>query len=375
LSLRLQSLSDNEKVKNNNQISQLYNFENSYIRTENTLGAVFSSQLFKQKLRYTAGLDFSNNNHSVSSVFDKSINVILPDISLSYRISNHLNASIGYRSSLGGYSSLNFLSGNIIENYRTELIANNLIPQKLITDTYSSSLSYVDVKKNIFSILSLSHSNGRKNISKTFENNSVFTREQYNFLDLQQSTSLIFTFEKKFYDIPYELKVSSFTNKTKMGSLINNETSNNTVYQSTNDFGIKSYFKKSGFNFSAGIEYINSISENATSNLIHKSKLEKISPFLNFNGLILNKKVNWSINSNYHIFKSSLVSSNEILDIGFKVIYNHNSKFDLYLHANNILNIRENNTKNSILSNQNFVQETIMNTLSGYVNLGVIYSF
>jgi hypothetical protein len=375
LSLRLQSLSDNEKVKNNNQISQLYNFENSYIRTENTLGAVFSSQLFKQKLRYTAGLDFSNNNHSVSSVFDKSINVILPDISLSYRISNHLNASLGYRSSLGGYSSLNFLSGNIIENYRTELIANNLIPQKLITDTYSSSLSYVDVKKNIFSILSLSHSNGRKNISKTFENNSVFTREQYNFLDLQQSTSLIFTFEKKFYDIPYGLKVSSFTTKTKMGSLINNETSNNTVYQSTNDFGIKSYFKKSGFNFSAGIEYINSISENATSNLIHKSKLEKISPFLNFNGLILNKKVNWSINSNYHIFKSSLVSSNEILDIGFKVIYNHNSKFDLYLHANNILNIRENNTKNSILSNQNFVQETIMNTLSGYVNLGVIYSF
>lgn len=375
LLLRLQSIFDNEKTENNNQISEQYNFENSYIRTENTLGAVFSSELFKQKLRYTAGLNLSNNNHSVSSEFDKSINVILPDISLSYKISNHINASIGYRSSLGGYSSLHFLSGNIIENYRTELISNSLIPQKLISDTYNTSLSYVDVRKNIFSILSLSHHNGRKNINKTYQNNGVFTKEQYNFLDLQQSTSLIFTFEKKFYDIPYGLKMSSFTTKTKMGSLINNETSNNTVYQSTNDFGIKSYFKKSGFNFSAGIEYINSISENATSNLIHKSKLEKISPFLNFNGLILNKKVNWSINSNYHIFKSSLVSSNEILDIGFKVIYNHNSKFDLYLHANNILNIRENNTKNSILSNQNFVQETIMNTLSGYVNLGVIYSF
>src|SRR5690606_22462735 len=124
LLLRLQSIFDNEKTENNNQISEQYNFENSYIRTENTLGAVFSSELFKQKLRYTAGLNLSNNNHSVSSEFDKSINVILPDISLSYRISNHLNASIGYRSSLGGYSSLNFLSGNIIENYRTELIAN-----------------------------------------------------------------------------------------------------------------------------------------------------------------------------------------------------------------------------------------------------------
>src|SRR5690606_11851027 len=86
LSLRLQSLLDNEKIKNSNQISEQYNFDNSYIRTENTFGAVFNSQLFKQKLRYTAGLDFSNNNHSVSNKFNKSINVILPDVSISYRL-------------------------------------------------------------------------------------------------------------------------------------------------------------------------------------------------------------------------------------------------------------------------------------------------
>lgn len=375
LSLRLQSLLDNEKVKNNNQISEQYNFENSYIRTENTLGAVFNSQLFKQKLRYTAGLNLSNNNHSVSSEFNKSINVILPDISLSYRISNQLNASLGYKSSLGSYSLLNFLSGNIIENYRTELVANNIIPQKLITDIYNSNLTYVDVRKNIFSGLSLSHSNGRKNISKTFENNSIFTREQYNFLDLQKSTSLIYTFEKKFYDIPYGLKMSSFNTETEMSSLINNEISNNTTFQTTNHFEIKSYYKKSGFNFNVGLEYMNNISENTTSNLTNKSKLEKISPFLNFNGAVLNKKINWSVNSNYHIFNSSLVSSNEILDIGFKVIYNHNSKFDFYIHTNNILNIREDNTKNSIITSPNFVQETIMNTLSGYVNFGFIFSF
>lgn len=375
LSLRLQSLLDNEKVKNSNQISEQYNFKNSYIRTENTFGAVFSSQLFKQKLRYTAGLGFSNNNHSVSSEFNKSINVILPDVSLSYRISNHINTSVGYKSSLGSYSSLNFLTGNIIENHRTELISNNLIPQKLITDIYNANLSYVDVKKNIFSVLGLSHSNGRKNISKTFENNSIFTREQYNFLDLQKSTSLIYTFEKKFYDIPYGLKMSSFNTETKMSSFINNEVSNNSIFQTTNDLGLKSYYKKSGFNFNIGIEYMNNISKNTTSDQINKSKLEKISPFLNFNGLVMNKKINWSINSNYHIFNSTSVESNEILDIGFKVIYNHNSKFDFYIHTNNILNIREDNTKNSIITSQNFVQETIMNTLSGYVNFGFIFTF
>lgn len=375
LSFRLQSLLDNEKTKNSNQISEQYNFENSYIRTENTLGAVFNSQLFKQKLRYTAGLDFSNNNHSVSNKFNKSINVILPDVSLSYRISNHINTSFGYKSSLGSYSLLNFLSGNIIENHRTELISNNLIPQKLITDIYNANLSYVDIRKNIFSILGLSHSNGRKNISKTFENNSVFTTEQYSFLDLQKSTSLIYTVEKKFYDVPYGIKMSSFNTETQIGSFINNEISNNNILQTINHFEVKSYFKKSDFNFNLGIEYMNSISENTTLNLTTKNKLEKISPFLNFNGLVLNKKVNWNISSKYHIFNSSLVSSNEILDIGFKVIYNHNSKFDFYIHTNNILNIREDNTKNSILTHQNFVQETIMNTLSGYVNFGFIFSF
>lgn len=375
LSLRLQSLLDNEKTNNSNQISEQYNFENSYIRTENTLGAVFNSQLFKQKLRYTAGLDFSNNNHSVASEFDKSINVILPDVSLSYRITNHISTSVGYKSSLGGYSSLNFLSGNIIENYRTELISNNLIPVKLITDIYNYNLSYINIPQNIFSGLNLSHSSGRKNISKTFENNSIFTREQYNFLDLQKSTSMIYTFEKKFYDVPYGLKLSSFNTETQMSSLINNEISNNTILQTSNNLEIKSYYKKSGFNFNIGIEYMNNISKNTILNSTNKSNLEKISPFLNFNGAVLNKKVNWSINSNYHIFSSSLVSSNEILDIGFKVIYNHNSRFDFYVHTNNILNIRDNNTKNSIITNQSFVQETIMNTLSGYVNFGFMFTF
>jgi hypothetical protein len=63
------------------------------------------------------------------------------------------------------------------------------------------------------------------------------------------------------------------------------------------------------------------------------------------------------------------------MDLGFKANYIASSKLSLYLNANNIFNIRENNTKNNFFQNEFMTKEMIINTLSGFINLGISLSF
>ena len=52
-----------------------------------------------------------------------------------------------------------------------------------------------------------------------------------------------------------------------------------------------------------------------------------------------------------------------------------NKNINIYSNATNILNIRDNNLKNNFIQSDVLIQETIMNTLSGFFNFGVNYSF
>lgn len=375
ISAQFLSSNENETYKNQNTIGQHYNFTDSFYKTENNLGIKYFTYFFKDKIIFTSELNYSNNKYTISYKFNEQINYILPSVSLTYLMLKNLSISSSYKASKNDFSILNFLSNDLIENYRTRIIANNLFPEKNITDTYSLSLSYNNIRKNIYTSLSVSNNLRLKFIGQIHNNNAFVTNQQFSYLENQESNSLIYNFEKKFNSIPYSLKLSTINTNVKNNSFINSEKSVNNIFQNQINFGLKSYFKKSYFNFNLGIDYLSSKTKNQTLTSEYNGKLLNISPFLTLNGLILNKKINWSIKSNYYVFNSSLIANNEILDVGFNINYNFNKNVRFNIHANNILNIRENNTKNSILLNQFMFQENSMNTLSGFINLGFSYSY
>lgn len=375
ISFKLLSFVENETIENQNSIGTDYTFLDRFIKTENNFDIKYNSNYFDQKLNYSIGLNLNNNKYTLSSKFAEQINVALPYASISYKLTTKTTVSTSYRTSLASFSSLMFLRNNSINNYRTQTLGNNLVPKKNITNTYNVSLSYIDIKKNLYSILSISHNTISKALGKTFTNNTFETSQQFNYLENQHSSSLIYSLEKKLYKMPYGLKFSSINTGIQNNSFLNGEKSNNTILQNQVTFGLKSYFKNSYFNFNAGVEYLASSTTNKTQNSVNKGKLSTYSPFLNIDGLILNKSINWSINSNYYYFQSDLFANTDVIDIGFNIIYKLSAHLKCNIHASNILNIRDNNQKNSILIDPVFVQQNRMNTLSGFLNLGLQYTY
>lgn len=375
VTLKLLSSLENETFKSNNSIGNVFNFTDTYHSTENNLDVKYNYYFFKDKLSFVAGLNLSNNNYVLSSKFNEKINVVLPNISLAYRLIKNLSLSSSFRTSLGKFSILNFLNNPIIENYRTQTLGNKLIPEKVLSNIYSTNLSYSNIKKNVYTSLSISYNKNPRLVGKTFNNTVFVTNQQFNYLENQESSSLIYNFEKKFYSIPYGVNFSSINTRIENNSFINDEMSKNEIYQNQANFNLKSYYKKSFFNFNLGITYLSSSTTNETISYKSKGKLVNLNPFLDLNGTLMNKKLNWSVNSSYYVYNSNLLLSNKIFDLGFNTSYNFNESLKLYLHSDNILNIRDNNFKNAIMTNQVFVQQTIMNTLSGFINLGFSYTY
>lgn len=369
----LMSLYDNEQINNKNSIEGNYNFSNSFFRTNNSASLKYSSTIFKEKTSYSLGLTLLNNKLTIHNKETSTITSILPTVSIGYNFNKEIKSSIGLNSNFENSTILSFLSGNIINNYRSELINNNDLEQKkIINNSYQFSLSFNKPKSNFFSLLNIIYNQKNRSLDKTFINNNLLTQEKFNYLNLDNSLFSFIIIEKKSTQIPYGFSFQSLNSKMVKNTFVNLMESENHTFQNKINMGIKSYYNKNDFNLSLGIEYLNSVTKNIQLNT--KNKFENISPYIKFNGVIFNDKLNWSVSSNYHIFKTSNSIQNNIFDLGFKFNYNL-KKSTIYINGANILNIQENNFKNSISSNQLFVEEIKLNSLSGFLNVGYSFSF
>jgi uncharacterized membrane-anchored protein len=373
LDVKFLSSFDNENLTNSNEISNNYNFNNSFSIASNSFSVLYSSDLSK-KIKYTASLEYIINIQNFSSKFNEKINAFLPNINLSYGFIKNLNFTVGYSSKLNNPTIYNFITGNLIENYRTELISNDLISKKLLTDTYSSGLNYVDISKSLFSSFHVSYSNNRKMIGTNFINTNFLTQQKDEYIDFGNSIILYGNLSKKFNKLPFGVNFTINNSILNNQTISNNNINKNRMNQSDIDFSLKSYFKNK-INFNFGIKQLSNKTKITSNDLSNSNQLATHNPFLNLDGTFLNKKIIWKINTTYYKFNSTFSSSNDIFDIGFKVNYVHNTKMSLYLHGNNVANIRENITKNNLVSNSFSVQETLTNTLSGFINMGLIFSF
>ncbi|TXI65296.1 MAG: hypothetical protein E6Q46_06355 [Flavobacterium sp.] len=373
LDFKFVSTLDNESLSNINNISSLYNFNDNFLLSSNSISTFFSSDITK-KLKYNINLDFTNNNHESKNNFKRTINVLLPKFNLSYKITSKTNYSIGYNLKINNPNIYNFISGNLVENQRTIWLRSNLISEKMLVDNINTSINYIDIAKSVFFNFSISYSNNRKQLATNFNNNNLATIQEYQYIDFGNSTNFSLTFDKKFKQIPLGLGFSSNNSISYNKTISNNIKNNNRFNQNNIDFNLKSYFKNKP-NFDIGIIYLSNFNQFDTEVATNKSELQTYIPYMKLEGTLFNKKINWKINSTYNIFNSSNFETQNIFDLSTRVQYTTNKKISIYFNANNLLNIRDNNLKNNFLQTDILLQETSMNTLSGFANFGINYSF
>lgn len=360
----------------NNNLDQLtpYQLNDDYNKTESIIGIQYQGTLKKPMFNYSLGFQYNNTNHSYLLNSKKALSAILPNLSISRNLGKNLTSYISYNSKINGFSILNFISNNLVDDYRSYISPSFITPELMITNSYNVGMMYNIPEKNIFSSISLSHTNNRKKLERAFNNSELVTQQTFQYVDKNKTTSANVTFNKKFRDIPYGLNFSSFGSVSQLETVLNNETSDNKNYNISSRLYLQSYFKNNQLNFNAGINYMNNISKNRTAISSNLAKLERITPFVTLTGVALNDKINWSVDSQYFFYKSSSIQSQNIFDLGIRTQYNFNKKVQLYFNAKNILNMRENNTKNNLMATPNYSQEIIMSSLSGFTNFGVIFS-
>ena len=367
----IKSIFDNEDITNYSYDNSQYNFNTNFYKTNNSIGLKYN-HFSNEKFKYILGLDFINYNYAISNRLNQTVNDILPSINLTYKFNTKTSTTIGYNATINNPSIYNFLDGTIIQDYRSILVRNNLVNEKLKSESIQFNVTYTNSKSNIFSILNIVTTKNNKIIGKTFTNSNILTLERFDYLNTDKSTFALYVLDKKFYSIPYGINIESLNSISTKNTIVNNVNSINKSSQNKINLGFKSYYKSNDFNFNIGVEYLNSVNKNEYFNT--KNDFQRISPTLKLNGVVLEDKVNWNINSNYYLYKTSSLVSNNIFDLGFKVSYKKNN-IDYYVKGNNILNIRPNNIKNSINYNQIYVEEILLNSLSGYINLGINFSF
>ncbi len=369
LDIKFISTIDNESLRNNS-FTEMYQIDNTFTLASNNFNLTYLSQP-TNKFKYILTLDFINNHNIFATKFNNSINSVLPGLTFSYKFSKKLSSSIGYSSKLNNVNIYNFLTGNLIENYRSEIVSNELISEKMLMDNFNSNLFYVDISKNIFTTFSLSYNKNKRTLGNEIENTNFSTKQSYRYVDYGSTLNLISNISKKYKYFPFGFNFFSVYSLVNNQTITNNTLNINEIEQSDIDFEIKSYFKNKT-NFTMGIKSITSNTKIKNPFVTTYSSLTTNSPYFNIEGSFLDKKIIWKFNSVYHFFNSTYNSSEDIFDLGFRLNYNpNNSLFNFYLHGTNILNIKNNNTKNTIYNNVYSVNETIMNTLSGFVNIGL----
>jgi hypothetical protein len=363
----------NETFENNlNENNPTFNFVIKSNFFNNYFGGSFSRD-FNDFFKFSIGNDFNINATQFDGFSDSNNFVVLPFTSLNFTVSQKIRFSLSYKRSLTSFTLNQFLKGNVINDYITTQTNNFLLNNNfLLSNQFSFNASYSDFTKNFNSNLNLVFNQNNKSIgtNSSIENNISFVNNQL--INKDNTAYLVFIADKKLKNLPLSLNfqvVSSLVQKQNFTNLVSNQFE---LLNNRFELNVTSFFKNNDFNFSAGILYTSSNSKNSISQLVNK--FEKITPTINFNGLILNDKLNWSIRTNYFIFKTTNFSIDNILDITPKLTYN-TSKWDYFISGGNILNIRENNIKAKSFNSDILIEQSFFNSLSGFVNIGTSFSF
>ncbi len=366
----LKSIIYNEKLQNKITPQDLLKFETKIQTTENAAFLKYNKKI-NAFLKYSVGLNFISNK---TDLLNGELFFILPSMDLNVMLKKNLTFNISLNSTKTDYSIYQLTKSKIIKDYRTLLLPSTLTIEKNTSNNFQFNTTYTKPSSNFFSILNISYNNTPQSINKAFQNNSVLTQEKYSFTDLNNSLYLFFIGEKKFKKIPLAINIELLSTSFEKNTSINNIPNVNKSSQNLINFEAKSYFKKNNFNISTGIEYLTNKNINITSTITNEYK--QYSPYIKLLGQIFNENLYWQTKLTIHNFDMTSTSVNNIYDFGFLLKYIVKEKnYSIFLSGNNIFNISDNNTKNTSNYDQLFSEETIISSFSGFINLGISFSF
>lgn len=352
-----------------NRVANRQDFFNNFIsrRLDSYLNASYEGKLSK-RLRYTGVLGYK---YFVLERFGDSFDnlLLVPSLKMDYRISASKSLNFDYSYDIAFPTDAQVHPNRLVENYfsmklPSQVISNQLFPR------HTLELFYSNFKINTGSTFSTFVNYNFAPTFLTYDNsvseNGVTTST--NIIGKNQNQLNIgLRFDKHFRN-----KLGVFSNfnwfyseeKNSISGLVNQAKTS----MVKNKGGIYSRFRK-GVNFNLGLDleltgYTSSLLEITTKAMVAK-------PYLIFNGNFSKEQVQWSIGGAYANYKTDL-NETEILNIYPKVTYAINDNFEISLEGNNIFNI-DNAQISQNFNTINYSESIIINTLEGYIVLGLYY--
>lgn len=354
-----------------NESNPEFNSELNLLNTKNYIGASFSK---KKVYRFNYSLGFRFVQAQFQYDFKKENNLtFLPFANLSYEISKKANISLNYKRDFSNVSIEKVMPGLFIEDYRTIIKNGNIFYDAMLPkNTISLNGSYANLQTNFISFFGLVYTNKLKEIGFNSINTNNLSIRQYDFVDLDDSSYLFFTLEKKMKSIPWSAKLETLQSYSSRESFINNLSNTFNTVQNKAEISFLSYFKSNDFNINFGTEYLVNNSINNSNNV--KNTLGKTTAFIKLNGLVFNEKLNWELDSKYIHFSSNNALQKYILEISPSIQYKFKN-WNFTVRGVNILNIRDNNIRLKVENQNSYFEQTQFSSLSGFLNLGVSFSF
>lgn len=359
-----------ESLSNQNNISELFNFTQNFSRFSNSFKLNYSSSS-ENKIKINAGFEYQLNYLKNTNRSSKYLNSLLPYFNLSFKLLKNTNILSGFSKKLNIPSIYNFQIGNIVDNFRAITTASNLPFENIITNNYNLGFNYYNTSKTFFSNLNFSYSKNDLALGNLILNDFQITQNSFGFF---RNSDVFFSsiyFNRKFKKVPFGINLDASYSKSNIFSLNNNQLNRNLIEQKNIDLGVVSYFKNF-VNFNFGIKGTEASNESLS---LSRNKLVNLNPYLNIEKSLFKNKLNFKFNSTYFIFQSTAFKSNNIFDFGFKVNYKASTKLEYFINSNNILNINNEFTKNTFISNETFVEQTFVNSLNGFINFGLKFSY
>lgn len=354
-----------------NELNPGFNSKFNLISNNNYLGVGF----FKKKttkFNYSFGFKLL---YSQFHFFGKKENVLtfLPDISINYEISKKASLNLSYRRDFNTVSVGKIIPSNYIENYRTvrgfgEVDYGTILP----VNSLNLTGHYSDFQSNFISFFGVVHNNKLQEVGINTTNTNTITTNRYQFVDLNNTSYVFFNLEKKSKRIPWAIRFETMQTLTRYKNLINDVDNIFNAVQNKSTLNILSYFKSNDFNASLGIEYVNNKTENETVN--NENNFSRTTPVLKLNGLIISDRLNWEIETRFIKFSSSNLDQKNIIEVNPRFQYKYGD-WNFSLRGVNIFNIRDNNVRIKNNSQASIFESTEFSSLSGFLNLGFIYSF
>ncbi|MBF7092254.1 carboxypeptidase-like regulatory domain-containing protein [Flavobacterium sp. ALJ2] len=362
--LFLESDTKKELFQNNEiQFSQ-FNNDIDLNKKSNTVGFDTKLKLFK-KTTFTSSLSYSKINYRFNGDFS-SQTFFAPKFTLKEQFSTNHYLKLSYSKNNNLAKADNLIQNEVISNYRTIFTNQDIKFDMLFPNQYIGADYFYFNSKNRFSLIAnASYLKSKNIISSNSISTSTLTTFSYKLAPFENRFNSLLFVEKTFSKIPFSVRGSTSYSDSTKDFFYNNQSQSLNSKSISGYFSILSRFKETSFQIEAGYLY----AKDKYKDEISSNYLSVINPYTELSYKI-SKEISFTTKFSYKKFMSN-ISSNDIYELNPKLRYVFpKSKTEISLIGYDILNIK-NNQQISLSRFDNYTEENIYKTLSGYFLLNI----